>query len=200
MRLGLCGGTFDPVHYGHLLLAEQCREQCRLNEVRFIPSGNPPHKESADITSGQLRAEMLELAVAGHPQFAVDSRELNRDGITYTVDTLSELAAEEPERELFFLIGADSLHDLPTWREPQRIAELATIIAVNRGDCPLPSLDEIRETLGEAVASRIEIVTMPGIDLSATDIRRRIQSDQSIRFMTPRAVEVFVAENGLYRG
>jgi nicotinate-nucleotide adenylyltransferase len=199
MRLGLCGGTFDPVHYGHLLLAEQCREQCRLDEVRFIPSGNPPHKESADITPGQLRAEMLELAIAGHPQFTVDSRELNRDGITYTVDTLSELAAEEPERELFFLIGADSLHDLPTWREPQRIAKLATIVAVNRSDRPLPSLDEIRGTLGEAVASRIEIVTMPGIDLSATDIRRRVQSDQSIRFMTPRAVEVFVAENGLYR-
>ena len=199
MRLGLYGGTFDPVHYGHLLLAEQCREQCRLDEVRFLPSGNPPHKQSGEMTSGQLRTEMLELALAGHPEFVVDRRELDRDGTTYTVDTLAEFAAEDSERELFFLMGADSLHDLPNWREPQRICELATIVAVNRGDRPLPSLEDIQRTLGEAVASRIEIVTMPGIDLSATDLRRRVRDRHSIRFMTPRAIEVFIDAHELYR-
>ncbi len=198
MQFGLFGGTFDPVHYGHLLLAEQCREQCALDEVWFIPSGNPPHKGDSTISSGIARAEMLEFATAGHKRFRVNRMELNRDGATYTVDTLQELRSEDPDHELFFLIGADSLTYLPTWREPSRIARLATIVAVNRGDRPLPDLALIRSQLGDAVASRIQRVSMPGIDLSATDIRRRVREGKSIRYMTPRAVEQYITENGLY--
>ena len=104
-----------------------------------------------------------------------------------------------PEDELFFLIGGDSLHDLPTWREPERIVELATVVAVNRGDRPLPSREELASHLGEKIAARVELVTMPGIDLSATDIRRRVREGKSIRYMLPRAVEVYIAEHGLYR-
>lgn len=205
MRLGLFGGTFDPVHFGHLLLAEQCREQCALDEVWFLPSNRPPHKDDRTITPGKARVEMLEFALAGHPTLTVNRMELDRQGTTYTVDTLEELVAEDAARELFFLIGADSLDDLPTWREPQRIAELATIVAVNRGGpnsvrCPpLPSLDAVDAKLGGQVASRIQSATMPGIDLSSTDIRRRVREGKSIRYMTPRAVEVYVQEHGLYR-
>ena len=199
MRLGLFGGTFDPVHAGHLLLAEQCREQCALDELWFVPAGSPPHKQGAAISSGNTRAEMLELALAGHPQFMVNRMELGRAGTTFTVDTLQQLYDEDPSREMFFLIGTDSLADLPTWREPDRIAELATIVAVNRGDRAAPDLEALKETIGEAVMSRIQFVTMPGIDLSATDIRRRVQDGASIRFMVPRAVEVYISEHGLYR-
>ena len=198
MQLGLFGGTFDPVHYGHLLLAEQCREQCTLDEVWFIPSGNPPHKGDSTISSGTARAEMLGFATAGHKRFRVNHMELNRDGATYTVDTLQELRSEDPDHELFFLIGADSLTDLPTWREPSRIARMATIVAVNRGDRPLPDLAPIRSQLGGAVASRIQRVSMPGIDLSATDIRRRVREGKSIRYMTPRAVEQYIRQHELY--
>src|SRR5690242_9249482 len=109
MRLGLFGGTFDPIHLGHLLLAEQCREQCRLDAVWFLPSANPPHKQGNSITPAQARVEMLEMAIAGHPEFSVSKLELERSGMTYTVDTLEQLKREEPDRELFFLIGADSL-------------------------------------------------------------------------------------------
>ncbi len=198
MRLGLFGGTFDPVHYGHLLLAEQCREQCRLDEVWFIPTGNPPHKQTEGISPGETRAEMLELATAGVPHFVVSRMELAREGKTFTVDTLTELHTEDPNRELFFLIGADSLTDLPTWREPARIVELARIVAVNRGDRPQPDLGRLTDQFGRSVTAGIEIVTMPGIDLSATDVRSRVRQGKSIRFMTPRAVEAYIAANKLY--
>jgi nicotinate-nucleotide adenylyltransferase len=197
-RIGLFGGTFDPIHSGHLLLAEQCREQCRLDEVWFLPTGDPPHKRQAAITPGKSRAEMLELAVAGHPQFRVNRMELQRQGTTFTVDTLEVLHSEDPSRELCFLIGADSLAELTTWRSPARIAELATIVAVNRGDRPLPDVAPLAERLGKEFMSRLVFVTMPGIELSSTDIRRRVRAGQSIRYMTPRAVEMYIVEHRLY--
>jgi len=198
MRLGIFGGTFDPVHFGHLLLAEQCRETCELDEVWFLPSGSPPHKEGAGISAAAGRAEMLELATAGHPAFSVNRMEFERTGATFTVDTLEQLHAEKPSWELFFLIGADSLDDFPMWREPGRIAELATIVAINRGDRPAIDLSRIVAKLGDAVASRIQVVTMPGVSLSASDIRRRVRAGKSIRYMTPAAVEVFIAQHKLY--
>jgi nicotinate-nucleotide adenylyltransferase len=200
MRLGLLGGTFDPIHYGHLLLAERCREECGLDRVWFLPAGLPPHKAGEAITAGAQRAEMVEFAIAGHSQFEVNRMELARAGRSFTVDTLREIHAEDPSRELFFLIGADSLAELPTWRDPAGIVELATIVAVNRGDRPAPDLDAARRTLGKAVADRIRLVTMPGIDLSSTDIRRRVREGKSIRYMTPRPCEVYIHEHGLYKG
>ncbi len=198
MRLGLFGGTFDPVHNGHLLLAEQCREQCALDEIWFLPSGSPPHKDASTINSGPARAEMLELATAGRAQFVVNRMELDREGTTFTVDTLAQLHDEQTDRELFFLIGADSLIDLPNWREPTKIAQLATIIAVNRGDRPLPDLSGIAQTLGAETAAKIQFAEMPGIDISATDIRRRVREGRSIRYLVPRAVEQYIIEHKLY--
>lgn len=201
MRLGIFGGTFDPVHFGHLLLAEQCREQCALDEVWFVPSGSPPHKQGADITPAKSRLEMLELAISGHPVFATNDVELHRSGPTYTVDTLQTLRdlPDSAGRELFFLIGADSLSELVTWRRPERIAELATIVAVNRGGDPPPELAPVEQALGSAVAERIRVIEIPGVDISSTDIRRRHREGRSIRYMTPRAVELFIEQHGLYR-
>jgi nicotinate-nucleotide adenylyltransferase len=199
MRLGILGGTFDPVHYGHLLLAEQCREQCRLDEVWFIPAGVPPHKVSQAIAPPAARAEMLEFAVAGHAAFRVDRRELKRTNPCYTYETLEELHVEDPSRELYFLMGADSLTDFPTWREPARIVERAVLAAVNRGGLPAPDLSGLRAALGDRAVSRVEIVTMPGIDISSREIRRRVGEGRSIRYMTPRAVECYIAEQELYR-
>lgn len=199
MRLGVYGGTFDPVHFGHLLLAEQCREQCALDEVWFLPAGSPPHKQTLPITPGVPRAEMLEIAIAGHAQFKVDRRELSRSGASYTIDTLTELKSEDPERELFFLMGADSLADLPTWRDPQGIARLAQLVVVNRTESPLPDVEAMRRILGSAVADRVRIVKMPGVDISAHDLRQRVAEGKSIRYMTPRGVESYIAEHRLYK-
>lgn len=198
MRLGIYGGTFDPVHYAHLLAAEQCREQCRLDEIWFVPAAVPPHKTGHSISSGDARAEMLEIAIAGQAHFRVDRRELDRDGLSYTVDTLSEIQAEDPTRELFLLLGADSVADFGTWRAPQQILELARLMAVNRGRGE-PDLAELRQQLGIDINERVVSVDMPGVDLSATDIRERVRSGRSIRFMTPRGVEAYIAQHGLYR-
>lgn len=199
MRLGLYGGTFDPVHLGHLLLAEQCREQCALDEVWLIPAHQSPHKVGQTLTPGKARLEMLQLATAGLGRFVVSDLELRRGGPSYTVETLQQLHDDDPRRELFFLIGADSLRDLPTWREPRRIAELATLVAVNRGDRPLPDMAALTAALGEEIARRVRLVTMPGLDLSSSDIRHRIRTGRSIRFMTPRAVEAYITQHQLYR-
>ena len=205
-RVGVFGGTFDPVHWGHLWLAEAAREACRLDEVRLVPAASPPHKQGAVITQPRHRLQMLELATAGLPMFTIDRREIGREGPSFTVDTLGELADElshelnpngsrEPAAELFFLMGADSLADLPTWREPGRIAELATIVAVNRGD-QSPAIPAACAHL----ADRIELVTMPACGLSATDLRQRARAGRSLLFRTPRPVELYIREHELYRG
>lgn len=198
MRLGIFGGTFDPIHYGHLLLAETCREALGLDEVRFVPAGSPPHKTDAKITDGHARADMLKLAVSGYPEYTIDRRELKRTGPSFTVDTLTEFAAELPDAELFFLMGADSLRDMPGWREPERITELATVVAVNRPGFPAPDQAQVVDWVGAKIASGIRVVTMPGADLSATDLRKRAQEGRSLRFIVPRAVEAFVHEHRLY--
>ncbi len=198
MRLGLFGGTFDPVHYGHLLLAEQCKEQCKLNEIHFIPAGDPPHKEKGIMTAGKKRVEMLEFATACAPSFHVNKIELEREGTTYTVDTLQAIQAEQPGAELFFLMGADSLDDLPTWKNPEEIAQFATIVAVNRGGESLPTLTGITNALGEEIAASIQFVTIPSVSFSSSDIRQRIAEDRSIRYMVPRAVEAYIWEQRLY--
>jgi nicotinate-nucleotide adenylyltransferase len=200
MKLGLFGGTFDPVHLGHLLLAERCREELELDEVRFIPAGDPPHKTDRALTPGDARAEMLEFATAGNPQLVVDRRELKRSGRSYTVETLADFRREFPDADLFFLMGADSLADLPQWREPERIAELATIVAVNRGDRPLPDATTLAVTLGEAIASRVVFVNIPGIDLSSSELRVRVAAGKSLRYAVPSSVDAYIRDKKLYLG
>jgi nicotinate-nucleotide adenylyltransferase len=200
MRLGLYGGTFDPVHFGHLLLAETCREAVGLDEVWFVPTGAPPHKPDVVISPAKARREMLELALAGLPQFHVSRIEIDRPGPHYTVETLRQLKTERPDDELFLLIGADSLHELHTWREPTEIARLATIVAVNRGNAPATSEVNAKEYLLEfGVTVPVQTVQMPPIGISATDLRRRVAADRSIRFQTPRAVEQYIRAHRLYR-
>jgi nicotinate-nucleotide adenylyltransferase len=198
MRLGIFGGTFDPVHYGHLLLAESCREQLKLDEIRFVPAATPPHKVDQPITDGQSRADMLSLAVSGYPEFVVDRRELKRKSPSFTVDTLVEFAAEFPAAELYFLVGADSLRDLLTWREPERITKLATLVACNRPGLPELQKAQVVQWVGPEIADRILTLQMAGTDISASEMRDRVRDGRSLRFLTPRAVETYVFEHGLY--
>lgn len=201
-RLGIYGGSFDPVHYGHLLLAETCREQCRLDEVWFIPAATPPHKQRRDMTAAKLRVEMLQLAIGGTPEFRVSSLEIERGGISYTVDTLAEIQRQRPDAQLFLLMGADSLSDLPGWHEPRRICEMAIPVVVHRAGSPPPDLFVLGDllTLERAAEARRNQVTMPLIDLSSSELRQRVMERRSIRFRTPRAVEKFIETHGLYQG
>ena len=196
MRIGLFGGTFDPVHLGHLLLAECCREQLELDSVRFLPAASNPLKAQADgtggpVADGKARCEMARFAVSGHPAFAVDDREVKRGGPSFAVETLAEIAAENPGADLFFLLGADALADFPAWKDPTRVLELATLAAVNRGDAAA--------TVPAGVdASRVRFVSMPACDLSATELRRRAAEGRSLRYRTPAAVGAYIADKGLY--
>ena len=200
MRLGLFGGTFDPVHYGHLLLAECCREQARLDGVRFLPAAVPPHKQDRKPTPARLRIEMLELAIAGHSAFSISRYETDRGGVNFTVHALAHFREEDPQIELFFLLGADMLHDLPTWHQPGRICELATPVVVRRAGAGEPNLECLTRIATPEQIERIRQhqVQMPQIGISSTEIRRRVAAGQSIRYLTPRAVEKYLETHRLY--
>jgi nicotinate-nucleotide adenylyltransferase len=195
MRVGIFGGTFDPIHLAHLILAEQCREQLGLDEVWFVPAGEPPHKLAVPRTSGQHRRAMVEFAIAGHANFRLSDIELQRGGPTYTVDSLRALRQTFPEHAWWFLMGADSLRDFPTWRQPADIVSMSRIAVVNRGD--MAELDTA--AFVARFGDRLDVVPMPAVHLSASDIRRRVAEGRSIRFLVPRAVEVYIQQQGLYR-
>jgi nicotinate-nucleotide adenylyltransferase len=200
MRLGLFGGSFDPVHYGHLILAECCRDECRLDEVHFLPAAVPPHKHR-DLTAAEPRIEMLELATAGHAAFSVSRYEVDRGGVSYTVDTLRHYREAYPECELFLLLGADMLLDLPHWREASEVCRLAIPVVAARPEFDGPDYSCISQI---ASPEQIDVfrqyrVTMPQIGTSSTDIRRRIAAGKTIRYMVPRPVGKYIEEHGLYR-
>ena len=200
MRLGIFGGTFDPVHFAHLLLAECCREQCRLDRVWFMPTAVPPHKQSDEISAAQHRGEMLALAIAGNAAFEVCRYEIERGGLNYTVETLAHFRQEDPSRELYFLMGGDSLSDLPTWREPARICELATVVVVRRPGMAELNFDALSSVLTPRQIDTIRghVVEMPRVDLSASEMRSRVAAGKSIRYRAPRAVEKYIETHGLY--
>ena len=191
MRLGLYGGTFDPVHLGHLILAEACREACRLDRVWFVVAGSPPHKPGGR-TDVAHRVEMARLAVAGHPAFEVSEIETRRPGPHYSVETLRAVRDERPDDELFFLVGADSLVDLPHWREPGAILRMAGLVVANRpGFEPAPL-----ELPPDARA--VHRVTIPPIGIASHELRRLRREARSIRYQVPRAVEAYIEAHGLY--
>jgi nicotinate-nucleotide adenylyltransferase len=197
MRIGVFGGAFDPVHYGHLILAEQSREQARLDEVRFVPAARHPFKADTTAAAFDRRAEMLRLAMAGHAAFRVDEIEKDRPGPSYTADTLDEFHRRQPADELFLLVGSDTLGELPTWHAPERIVRAASLVVMARPGHTVPTAAELHDAIGEEV--RVQTVEVPLIDLSSRDIRRRVGQGRSIRYMLPRAVEVYIGEKGLYR-
>ena len=201
MRVGILGGTFDPVHIAHLRLAEDAREALALDEVLFVPAGNPwrksdPHGPSGRrITAAEHRLAMLQLAVAGNDDFAISEIELRRDGPTYTADTLEQLAGERLDDEFWFIVGADALADMPNWHEPERIVAHATLaVAARAGETVDPSKAGL-----PVVPDRVVTFAMPRMDISSTDIRSRIAGGRSIRYLVPPEVERYIAAHQLYR-
>ena len=192
MRLGIFGGTFDPVHIGHLLAAEQAREHLRLDKVLFVPAGQPWLKADQPVTEAHHRAKMVELAVEDNPYFEASSMELEREGPTYTVDTLEEIAARLAA-EVYLIVGGDAVSELDRWQSPRRVLQLATVAVVTR-----PGLDGRLPTSLEAFGHCVA-VQCPPIDVSSTDVRSRVGSGRTVRYMVPDAVEGYIVANGLYR-
>jgi nicotinate-nucleotide adenylyltransferase len=199
VRLGVLGGTFNPPHLAHLLSASEAADQLGLERVLLIPVFAPPHKEVERDPGPDVRAELCELAVAGDGRLGVSRIELERGGRSYTVDTLRALHATHLDTELTFIVGGDMALSLPTWREPAEILRLARLAVAERsGVARQDILDRLRATLG-AVEDRIDFFEMPRLDLSSSEIRRRITDGRSVRYLVPEAVAAHIAERGLYR-
>jgi nicotinate-nucleotide adenylyltransferase len=194
MRLGVFGGSFDPVHIGHLILAAVMADETRLDRVLFIPARIAPHKQDLEHASGEHRFEMLRLAVADYPGFSASDLELRREGVSFTADTLRVLhaAPESRDADLYLLMGMDTLLDLPNWHQPDDVARLARFLVAKRPDHNA-NLAEDR------FLRNATIVHTPSIGISSSEIRARVREGKSIRFWVPGPVERFIFERGLYR-
>jgi nicotinate-nucleotide adenylyltransferase len=199
-RLGILGGTFDPIHCGHLVIAEEARARLDLPEVRFIPSGQPPHKPGQSITPAVHRLAMVRLAIADNPAFTLSTMEIERAGPSYTVDTLAALRRQEgPACALFFIAGGDALSDLLTWRSPDELLALCTLVVVRRPDVAPVDLPHLQKQL-PALEHRLVILDGPQFAVSGTEIRRRVCDGLPIRYQVPEAVWRYIEEHALYRG
>ncbi|WP_020470887.1 nicotinate-nucleotide adenylyltransferase [Zavarzinella formosa] len=201
MRIGIFGGTFDPVHTGHLIMAELAREQGRLDQLWFVPSYKPPHKQEQEIAPFDRRVDMLNFALAGQEEkFRVDLIEQQRPGLSYTTDTLAALHEQHPGNEWFLLLGADCLPDLPKWHEPKALLKQAALLTVARPGHTQMTAEQLAASIGITPEEvRLQAVQVPLIDISSRDLRRRVREDRSIMYQVPRAVEVYIRERKLYR-
>lgn len=202
MRVGIFGGSFDPVHLAHLLLAESCLEGARLDQVLFMPCATQPHKTDRVLADAKHRQAMLELAIGGHPQFAISTLELDRGGVSFTVETLRALTAARPDDTFYFLMGGDSLADFPKWREPEEICRLAIPLVVRRTGSPEPAWDSFAPWVTAQRLAEIQKlqIFMPIIELSSTEIRQRVRDKRTIRYRLPRSVEMYIRQQQLYTG
>jgi nicotinate-nucleotide adenylyltransferase len=196
-RIGVFGGTFDPPHLGHLVAAQGALHQLQLDDVLWTPAGRPPHKPGRPISSAADRVAMVERAIAGNPCFILCRADLDAPGPCYTSDLLARLSAQLGAGiQLYFIAGMDSLRDLLTWHEPVRVLELAMLAAATR---PGPDADlAALEAAIPGAAGRVVRVDIPALDISSTDLQRRIRAGQPVRYLTPDAVIEYIAARGLY--
>jgi nicotinate-nucleotide adenylyltransferase len=197
MRLGIFGGSFDPVHIAHLALARACQEQARLDEVWFTPTAIQPLKHKGPRATDGDRIEMLRLAIADVSMWRVSTIEIDRGGFSYTIDTLRQIHEELPEAALFFLIGADALNDVAKWKEPREIFRMATPLVVHRAGQSSPNFNQLKQFCTTETQPRS--IQMPALEISSSDIRRRVAAGESIDDLVPEAVAEFIARHRLYR-
>lgn len=197
-RIGILGGTFDPIHLGHLILAEQAWELLELEKVLFIPAADPPHKAGRPVLESEHRYEMVRLAVQGNDHFECSRREMDRPGPSYTVDTLEQLHADLPgDTQLYLIVGADEAQNLMKWRTPYAIKEFATIVVANR---PGLTARDVIDSLPSDFSAGIIALKIPGVEISSTNIREQVTVGRTVKYLVPDAVENYIRTNGLYRG
>ena len=196
MRIGVFGGTFDPIHMGHLIVAEDARAALELDKILFIPAGQPWFKSYRQITEAHHRLAMVRLAVEGNPSFDVADIEIRRTGPSYTVDTLSELRVLYPDAEFIVILGVDALREIDRWHQPRKLFELASVVGMAR---PGASLDpSVLNAAIPGASSRMRLLDSVLIEISGTEVRQRTAEGRSIRYRVPAAVERYICENGLY--
>ncbi len=198
-RTGVLGGTFNPVHIGHLLLAQWAKEEAGLDEVLFLPAGVPYMKEQDRIAEKESRLEMLSLATADRADFRVSDIEIRRPGNTYTYETMEELNRTEFDTEFFFIMGADCLFSIDTWKYPERIFASCNILAAARNHSSMRELEKQKQYLEKKYGADITLLSFPEIAISSTDIRKRIQEGKSVRYMVTDPVAEYLKRNRLYR-
>lgn len=192
MKLGIFGGTFNPPHVGHLIVAESVRDQMQLDRIFFVPSASPPHKQDPAIAVPSARLQMTRLAVAGNTRFEVSEIELDREGPSYTIDTVAGIADLYPRGNLLLIIGVDNLLEFDSWKSPREILQKADLVVMTRPGFQIP------DAKNEFIRAS-KIVHVPPIGISGTDIRRRIRMGRSIRYLVPEAVEDYILRRGLYK-
>ena len=199
-RVALLGGTFNPPHLAHLVCASEAADQMGLDRVMLTPVFSPPHKEVPEDPGPEVRLGLCELAVAGDERLEVSRLEIDRGGPSFTVDTLRELNARHPEHELIFIVGGDMAVSLPTWKDPRAVLELATLGVAERSGATRRDITErLSAEYGDDVSDRLTFFDMPRMDISSSEIRRRVAAGRTIRYLVPDAVADHIAEHGLYR-
>lgn len=197
-KIGIMGGTFDPIHYGHLILAQNALEAFGLDDILFIPSGTPWLKESTKVLSKNKRVSMTGIAIEDNPRFALSTIEIDREGNSYSYETVNELKRMDPDAAYYFIMGADSLLKLESWKCPDLLMKECTILAAVRDDCDQTALQKQIAYLTEKYEADIEILPAPRIDISSTQIREMIADGKSVRYMMPDNVIAFIRKNHLY--
>jgi len=198
-KIGIMGGTFNPIHMAHLMLGEFTYHELKLDEVWFMPSKKPPHKQNDVILDDNHRANMVKLAIADNPHFKFSEMELEREGLTFTVDTLSALKRENPTDEYYFIIGADSLLKFHLWREPENILKLAHLVAFGRDHLEDGMITNQIEELIHQYGGKIEYLKAANIDISSSLIREYIKEEKPILYFLPTEVRLYIEENKLYK-
>ena len=197
-KVGILGGTFDPIHTGHLILAEAAYEAFTLDYVLIMPNGNPPHKPGQVNATMQQRTRMAELAIADNEHLQVSDFEKTPQDYHYTYETLEFLKKEHPDTEYYFILGADSLVNFPTWKEPARICQSCRILVATRDRMEAQKLQNCISSLTESYGARIDLLETPNIDISSNMIRDKVQKHRSIKYYVPAAVEDYIRKHGLY--
>lgn len=198
-KIGIMGGTFDPIHIAHLILAEQGIEEFHLDEVIFIPTGQPPHKAGKPVTNASYRYEMVELAIRSNPKFTCSDIEILREGNTYTAKTLEILHNQSPEDEFYFILGADSLSYIDKWFHPEIIFKLSTIIVANRNQMEKRLLDEQIQQLLDKYGGKIWMMQTPNLEISSNYLRKQVAKGVSIQYYVPNEVNAYIKERALYK-
>lgn len=199
VRVGIMGGTFNPIHLGHVIAGNCALEQYHLDKVLFMPTKTPPHKPASEIADGIHRANMVERAIQENPQFVLSCLELEREGVTYTVDTLRALHQMQEDCEYYFIIGADSLFSFQTWKEPAEILKLATVLVASRYGLPREKLEGQIAILKKQYGGVIEVIEIPTIGISSSELRDKVRTKKSIQYLVDEKVRIYIQENGLYR-
>jgi nicotinate-nucleotide adenylyltransferase len=198
-KIGIMGGTFDPVHIGHLIIAEESRVNFDLDKIIFVPTGEPPHKNLKNVTSAKDRYEMTLLSIMHNPYFYISDIEIKREGLTYTIDTIRYFKKRYPKSEIFFIIGADSLINIDKWKNSEELLRESKFIVAKRVGIEYSLLEERINEINDKYSKIVFSVTTPYIDISSTDIRKRVKNGENIKYYLPLDVEAYIKKNRLYR-